>query len=92
VWTKHNVPGYPSRAGGNPTIALPDANHNAAHDVMRDWLTERTGRPVGGQMDWTSVGPREIRDLAEAMFDAADVPAAARNEYYSALTRYLYGL
>jgi hypothetical protein len=49
-----------------------------------------TGRPVGGKVDWTQVSPQEIQDLAERMFDAANVPQEARDEYYRAFNRYNY--
>jgi hypothetical protein len=49
VWAKNNVPGYVSRAADNPTMVLSEGNHAAANEVYRGWLTEMTGRPVGGK-------------------------------------------
>jgi len=92
VWSKHNVPGYKSRAAGSTTVALTKAEHDATKAVYRDWLEARTGRRVGGKVDWKTVSPREIFDLSERMFDAAGVSQAARNDYYSEFTGYLYGL
>jgi hypothetical protein len=90
VWATHNVPGYSSRAAGNPAVALTREQHDATKDVYRDWLKERTGREVGGQVDWTTVSPREAQSLAERMFNAADVSKDARQEYYRAFNQYIY--
>ena len=92
VWAKNNVDGYKSRASDTPTIALTPEQHAATKTVYRDWLFERTGKKVGGKVDWESVSAREIQALSESMFDAANVPMSARTNYYSELTRYLYGL
>ncbi len=92
VWAAANVAGYKSRAANSTTIQLSKANHAATGVVYRDWLEARTGRRVGAKVDWTSVTPREIFQLSESMFDAAKVPQEARNAYYSAFSRYIYGL
>ncbi len=42
-------------------------------------------------MDWSQVTPREMQDLATRMFDAAEVPASARDEYFRAFHQYVYG-
>lgn len=55
-------------------------------------MFERTGRRVGGKADWTSVSPREVQSLSERMFDEANVPLSARNNYYREINRYIYGL
>ncbi|GIX58240.1 hypothetical protein BPADB04_32700 [Bacillus paranthracis] len=39
---------------------------------------------VGGKVDWKSVSPKEIQELTGKMFDAANVPRLARQEYYRA--------
>jgi hypothetical protein len=92
VWAKHNVPGYKSRASASTTVALTKAQHDATKVVYRDWLEARTGRRVGGKVNWKTVSSREILDLSERMFDAAGVPQAARSAYYSEYNSYLYGL
>ncbi|WP_328471701.1 polymorphic toxin-type HINT domain-containing protein [Actinoplanes sp. NBC_00393] len=92
VWAKHNVKGYKSRAAASTTVALTKAEHDATKAVYRDWLEARTGKRVGGKVNWKSVSPREIYDLSERMFDAAGVSQEARQQYYSQFTRYLYGL
>jgi hypothetical protein len=90
-WAKNNIPGYVSRAADNPTMALSEGNHAAANEVYRGWLTEMTGRPVGGKIDWTQIGPREIQDLANQMFAAARAPEGAVQAYYRSFNQYIYG-
>ena len=92
VWAKHNVPGYTSRAADSTTVALTKAEHDATKAVYRDWLEARTGKRVGGKVDWATVSSREIFDLSERMFDAAGVSQVTRDAYYSEFTRYVYGL
>jgi hypothetical protein len=89
-WAADNVPGYSSRAADGPTLRLSREGHAATKAVYRDWLMERTGKPVGGKVDWRSVSPREAQALTERMFDAAGVPAEARSAYYSAFNNYIY--
>ena len=82
VWAANNIDGYKSRASHNPTIALTKEQHDATKAVYRDWLKEKTGKPVGGKIDWTKVSAREAQHLSERMFDAAKVPQHTRDEYY----------
>jgi hypothetical protein len=91
-WAHENISGYPSRASNSPSIRLSKGNHDLTKDVYRDWLFERTGKRVGGKVDWTSVTPQEAQTLTERMFDAAGVPAGARAEYYRSFHRYIHGL
>ncbi|MDA1605832.1 T7SS effector LXG polymorphic toxin [Bacillus cereus group sp. TH208-1LC] len=88
VWAKHNVPDYVSRGANTPTIALTKEQHNDTKAVYRQWLFEKTGKKVGGKVDWKSVSPKEIQELTEKMFDAANVPRLARQEYYRAFNQY----
>ena len=90
VWSKHNIPEYPSRAGHNPTIELTKGQHDATKRAYRDWLEQRTGKRVGGRVDWTTVSPREVHQLSERMFDAAAVPQHQRDAYYKAFNRYIH--
>ena len=90
VWAKHNIPGYVSRGPGTPTMALTKEQHLATKAVYRDWLYLRTGKRVGGKVDWTAVTAREMQDLTNAMFDAAHVPEAARRAYFSSFHQYIY--
>jgi len=44
---------------------------------------------VGGKVDWTKVSASEAKQLSERMFDAAQVPQQARNNYYKRFNRYI---
>ncbi|MBU8716654.1 ribonuclease YeeF family protein [Bacillus subtilis] len=88
VWAKHNVPNYVSRGSNTPTVALTKEQHNATKKVYREWLFEKTGKKVGGKVNWKEVSPREIQELTEKMFDAANVPKEARQQYYNAFNQY----
>jgi hypothetical protein len=93
VWAKNNIPGYIERASGSTSIALTGGKvgqHAATKAVYRDWLFEKTGKKVGGQVDWTKVTPQEIQSLSEKMMNAAGVPEAARRSYYQEFHRYIY--
>jgi hypothetical protein len=89
VWAKHNIPGYVSRAGKGPAIALSPANHNATRSVFARWRVQKTGT-VNGPINWQSITPQEIQALSEDMFDAAKVPDEARMNYYNELHKYIY--
>ena len=89
---KNNIKGYKSRESKSTTIALTKKQHDATKAVYRDWLYEKTGKKVGGKIDWTSISPKEIQTLSERMFDAAGVPNYARRNYYSKFNKYIYGL
>lgn len=84
--------GYKSRATRSTTIALTEGSHAATKRVYREWLYKKTGRKVGGKVNWKKVSPREMQQLSEAMFDAAKVPSSARKEFYREFNRYIYGL
>ncbi|MCY8910498.1 ribonuclease YeeF family protein [Bacillus atrophaeus] len=88
VWAKHNVSDYVSRGSNTPTVALTKEQHNATKKVYREWLYEKTGKKVGGKVNWKEVSPREIQELTEKMFDAANVPKEARQQYYNAFNQY----
>ncbi|KXZ18946.1 T7SS effector LXG polymorphic toxin [Bacillus nakamurai] len=88
VWAKHNVPNYVSRGSNTPTVALTKEQHNATKKVYREWLFEKTGKKVGGKVNWKEVSPREIQELTEKMFDAANVPKEVRQQYYNAFNQY----
>ncbi|MGG4181761.1 sugar-binding protein, partial [Virgibacillus pantothenticus] len=90
VWAKHNVPNYVSRGANTPTLALTKEQHNATKVVYRQWLYEKTGKKVGGKIDWQSVSPKEMQELTEKMFDGAKVPKSARQDYYNAFNLYNY--
>lgn len=90
VWAKHNVPNYVSRGGNTPTVALTKEQHDATKVVYRQWLYGKTGKKVGGKVDWQSVSPKEMQELTEKMFNAAKVPNSAIQEYNNAFNRYNY--
>jgi RHS repeat-associated protein len=89
VWASHNVPGYVSRASHNPAIALTKTEHDFTKKAYRDWLEKKTGRRVGGAVDWSKVSRAEVNRLAEKMFDEAKVPKSARKNYYQAFSKSL---
>ncbi len=91
VWAANNIPGYIRRAPNSPTIRLSTIHHDTTRKVFPDWVKERTGRPIA-PIDWTTVSSREVLELSERMFNAAEVPHDARTEYYRVFTRYIYGL
>ena len=90
VWASNNIDGYVSRASHNITIELTDPQHDATKKVYRDWLEEKTGKRVGGKIDWKNISPQEIFNLSERMFDAAGVPQSARDKYYQEFNKYIY--
>ncbi|MDE6435141.1 MAG: hypothetical protein K2L07_13030 [Lachnospiraceae bacterium] len=45
-----------------------------------------------GKVAWNTVTNREIFELSELMFDAAEAPQAARNDFYIELTSFFYKL
>ena len=64
--------------------------HDSTKQVYREWLKEKTGKPVGGKVAWEEISPHEIFKLSEDMFDAAGVPQYARDEYYKEFNKYIY--
>jgi len=87
VWAKNNIPGYVSRAAHNPTMALGSDAHKAAHRAGNAYLKEVFGA-VRGQAK--NLSPRQMQHMAERQFDAAKVPAEARQEFYREFNRYIY--
>lgn len=84
------------KIGKSPTVALSDRNNGGMHEatkkVYREWLRERTGRPVGAKVDWKNVSPKEIQKLSADMFETAKVSELIKREYYRQLNKYLYKL
>jgi len=64
--------------------------YDSTKQVYREWLKEKTGKPVGGKVAWEEISPHEIFKLSEDMFDAAGVPQYARDEYYKEFNKYIY--
>lgn len=92
VWAKNNVAGYKSYAADSPSIVLTKPQHDATRRVFRDWLEKKTGKRVGGSVDWTKVSAEEAQDLSDAMFKAAGVPEAARRAYFERFANYVFDL
>jgi hypothetical protein len=91
VWAKENVAGYVSRSASSPAMLLTKEQHDITKQVFRDWLKEKTGKPVGGAIDWKSVSPREMQTLTEKMLQKAGVPEQAARDYYRAFHKHIYG-
>ena len=89
VWAKNNIPGYTSRKADNPTIALESTSHKAAHRAGNDYLRETLGSVRGQAKNLT---PRQMQQMAERQFDAANVPQQARQNFYNEFNKYIYGL
>ena len=70
--------GTARRVRGVPTVALNKVAHGLTNAVIRDFMREMTGKPVGGKIDWGKVTPRQILELSEKMFDAAGVSRDVR--------------
>ncbi len=79
AWMKKAYPGYdPKKA---PALLMPDTNHIATYNVYLTWRAEMR-RKLGGVFDWNKVSETEMRALSEKMFDAAQVPASIRQQYW----------
>lgn len=59
-------------------------NHNATRRAFNAWRNER-----GGKIDWSKVSEDDIRQLSERLFNAAEVPAEVRAEYYKQFEAFL---
>lgn len=88
VWAKKNISGYKSRAADNPTMDLSVNGHKAAHRAGNDYLKETMGS-VRSQAK--NLSPRQMQKMAERWFDAANIPMAARQNFYNSFNRYTYG-
>ena len=89
AWMKANVRGYdPDKA---PAILMPQEAHAMTKATYVAWRGEMTDR-MGGEFDWTKVSESEARTLSEQMFDAADVPANIRGQYWDAFDSHLGAL
>ena len=87
VWAKNNIPGYKSKAADNPTMALSVDGHKAAHRAGNDYLRETMGAVRGQAKNLSS---RQMQEMAERQFDAANVPMEARQKFYNEFNRYIY--
>lgn len=68
-----------------PGVLMDVPNHTATKIIFEAWKKERGENPI----DWGKVTELEIRQLAERMFDAAEVPKQVRTEYYAKFDEYV---
>jgi len=81
-WMKEHFPKYnPEKA---PAVLMDIERHNATRRIFNNWRDE-----LGGKVNWGKVSEADIRKLSERMFDAAEVPAAIRAEYYKQFEEFL---
>jgi hypothetical protein len=79
---KEHFPKYnPEKA---PAVLMDIERHNATRRIFNNWRDE-----LGGKVNWGKVSEADIRKLSERMFDAAEVPAAIRAEYYKQFEEFL---
>lgn len=86
AWAEKNVPGYV--AAKAPTVLMPEEAHDMTRFGYRLWRMETQSR-MGGSFDWTKVTQAQARDLAEYLFNGADVPAGIRAQYWSLFDAHL---
>jgi len=79
AWMRRKFAGYDEKKA--PTVLMPAADHEKTYGVFNKWKTSRASAQ-GGDFDWEGVTEDDMRDLSEAMFDAAQVPAEIRKEYW----------
>jgi hypothetical protein len=71
-----------------PAVLMDLESHNATRGVYNTWRAEMRQR-MGGTFDWAKVSEADIQALSELMFNAAEVPASIRAEYYARLNEFL---
>ena len=65
-----------------PAILMPEKSHLATFAVYNQWRAAMRAQ-MGGTFDWARVSEAQMRALSQRMFDAAQVPAPIRREYWS---------
>lgn len=65
--------------------------HEATKNVFREWLRDKTGKPVGGIVDWLSISKDEIMTLSNNMLNATNVPDSVRDNYFELFDAFLTG-
>jgi HNH/Endo VII superfamily toxin with a SHH signature len=86
AWADPNVPGYV--ADNAPTVLMPVEAHDMTRFGYRLWRMEMESR-MGGSWDWTKITDAQARDLAEYLFNGADVPAGIRAQYWAQFDAHL---
>ena len=93
IWMKNNI--ARSKADDAPGVLMKnDPFHNATRDVFNPFhreIASRQGVSIR-DVDWTKVSPGTAWRLAEEQFQAAKVPAAIQEEYFSLFNAYLESL
>ena len=87
VWASANIPGYLSRKGDAPTIALTVEQHKATISEYWNWIRENA---FGRGPNWAEVLPQQIQELSLRMFDAAGVPPSVQDTYFRVFNQYIY--
>jgi RHS repeat-associated protein len=90
VWMEENVVGY--TAGDAPAVLMKnDPFHNATRGVFNRVRSQIAARQAVSprNIDWSKVSPGTAWRLAEEQFEAAQVPASVRAEYFRQLNDYL---
>lgn len=88
-WAAANISTYTSRASDAPTVALNPGAHRETINLGNTWMAEMRRAQGAKKLDWQKVSSREVVEFAERMFDAANVPAEVRTEYYRQYARYI---
>jgi len=86
AWAEANVAGYV--ADDAPTVLMPTEAHDMTRFGYTLWRMEMKGM-MGGVFDWTKVTEAQARDLAEYLFNGADVPAGIRAQYWTQFDAHL---
>ena len=84
AWMERVFPGYDANKA--PAVLMPYKNHLVTYRVFNKWKA-RKAQEMGGVFDWTKVTEVDIRKLSNEMFDAAEVPASVREEYWGEFER-----
>ncbi len=86
AWADKNVPGYV--ADNAPTVLMPEEAHDMTRFGFQLWRVEMRAQ-LGGTFDWTKITETQARDLAEHLFNGADVPPAIRAQYWTMFDAHL---
>jgi hypothetical protein len=86
AWMRENYARY--AAGTAPAVLLDTRDHYKTLGVFNKWRRRAEVPVADGGVAWARISERQARDLAEAQFDAANVPAAARREYWGQFATY----
>ncbi|WP_299432244.1 RHS repeat-associated core domain-containing protein [uncultured Aquimarina sp.] len=89
AWAKNNIPGYVSRQYSGTTIRLSKVLHTKAHQAERAWMKATFGKVRG---NWKNMSAKQMQELSEVMFDAAQVPLGSRRQFYKEFHKYIYSL